>query len=90
VVSRSVRAARMPGSANLWLASVYVILSLLSQLVPLPGSGIGVNPPVAAWAVVIALSVGHVAMQATLAYRYLAVASEVPDQAPARARAARR
>lgn len=89
-VARSVRAARMPGSANLWLASIYVVASLLSILVPLPGSSIGVNPDVAAWAVVIVLSAGHVVMQATLAYRYLAVAPEVPDQAPPREPAARR
>jgi hypothetical protein len=89
-VARSVRAARMPGAANLWLASIYVVVSLLSILVPLPGSDIGVNPPVAAWAVVIALSVGHVVMQATLSYRYLAVATEVPEQPPPRERAARR
>jgi hypothetical protein len=89
-VARSVRAARMPGSANLWLASIYVVVALLSFLLPLPGSDIGAVPSVAAWAVVIALSVAHVVVQSTLAYRYLAVAAEVPDQPPARDRVARR
>jgi len=79
-LTRSVRAARMPGSANLWVAIIYILLSLVSLLAPVPGSTIGVTPSIAAWAVVIVLSVGHLIMQSTLAYRYLAVASEVPEQ----------
>lgn len=89
-LARSVRAARMPGSGNLWLAMIYAVLSLVSFLLPLPGSGVGVNASVAAWAVVMVLSLAHVVVQSTLAYRYLAVASEVPEQPPARERAARR
>ena len=38
---RSVRAARMPGSANLWLAIGYVLLALITVIAPLPGSQIG-------------------------------------------------
>lgn len=83
-LARSVRAARIPGSANLWLAIIYVVLALATFFVPLPGSDIGVNPSVAAWVVVIVLAAGHVVMQCTLAYRYLAVAADVPDQAPSR------
>jgi len=79
-LTRSVRSARMPGSANLWLAIIYVLASLVSLLAPLPGSTIGRTPSIAAWAVVIVLSVGHLVMQSTLAYRYLAVAPDVPDQ----------
>jgi hypothetical protein len=88
-LSRSVRAARLPGSANLWLAIIYVLVSLVSLLAPLPGSGIGVTPSLGAWAVVIVVSLGHVVMQSTLAYRYLAVEDEVPDRPPPR-QAARR
>lgn len=88
---RSVRAARMPGSANLWLAVGYVLISLVTLIAPLPGSAIGVTPSAAAWAVVIAINVMHVIVQSTLAYRYLAVAAQVPDQPVARApRAPRR
>jgi hypothetical protein len=88
---RSVRAARMPGSANLWLAVGYVLVSLVALIAPLPGSTIGVTPTVTAWAAAIAINVVHVIVQATLAYRYLAVAPEVleqpvPRQAPARRR----
>ncbi|MEP6757770.1 MAG: hypothetical protein ABJB55_01085 [Actinomycetota bacterium] len=87
---RSVRAARMPGSANLWLAVGYVLISLVTVIAPLPGSSIGVTPTVTAWAVVIAINVMHVIVQSTLAYRYLAVAPEVPDQPVARKAPARR
>lgn len=84
-LTRSVRSARQPGSANLWLAIIYILVSLVSLIAPLPGSTIGVTPLIAAWAVVIGLSVGHVVMQATLAYRYLMVATEVPEQPVRRA-----
>lgn len=73
---RSVRVARMPGSANLWLAVGYVLLSLVA----LVGSTIGVTPSIAAWAIAILINIMHVIMQSTLAYRYLVVAPEVPDQ----------
>jgi hypothetical protein len=89
-LTRSVRAARMPGSANLWLAIMYVLISVIPLLAPLPGSEIGVNPSLAAWVVAIVLSLVHLAMQATLSYRYLAVADEVPDKQPAREPAGRR
>ena len=87
---RSVRAARMPGSANLWVAVGYVMISLVTAIAPLPGSSIGVTPTVTAWAIVIAIKVMHVIVQSTLAYRYLAVAAEVPDQPGPRQPAVRR
>jgi len=87
---RSVRAARMPGSANLWLAVGYVMVSLIVLIAPLPGSTIGVTPPMSAWAAAIAINVVHVIVQATLAYRYLAVAPEIPEQPVARQAPARR
>ena len=87
---RSVRAARMPGSANLWLAVGYVLISLVVLIVPLPGSTIGVTPSIGAWAAVVVINVMHVIMQSTLAYRYLVVAPEVPDQPVARQAPARR
>jgi hypothetical protein len=79
-LTRSIRAARMPGSANLWLALGYVLLSLITLIAPVPGSTIGVTPAISAWAFVITASIGHVIMQSTLAYRYLVVAAEVADQ----------
>ena len=46
-MSRSVRAARMPGSGNLTLAAIYVVASIAILVVPgKPGSDLGVNPTV--------------------------------------------
>jgi hypothetical protein len=79
VLTRSVRTARMPGSANLWLAIGYVLVALVTLVAPLPGSTIGVTPTVTAWAVILLANIGHICMQSTLAYRYLVVAPEVPE-----------
>jgi hypothetical protein len=84
-MGRSVRAARMPGAGNLTLAAIYVFLSyVVLAVVPWPGSELGVNPTVAAWVVVLGMSLLHVVMQATVAFRYLSVADEVPDAATQR------
>jgi hypothetical protein len=80
--SKAVRAARMPGAGNLTFASVYAVAAIVLFFVPKPGSLLGVNPSFWAWLVVLATSVLHVAFQAAFAYRYLAVADEVPEPAP--------
>jgi hypothetical protein len=87
---RSVRAARMPGSANLWLAVGYVLVSAMLLVAPIPGSGIGITPSVSAWLVVIGWNLLSLIFQSTLVYRYLAVEQDVPEGPPARERAARR
>jgi hypothetical protein len=89
ILIRSVRASRMPGSANLWFAIGYVLLALISVVAPLPGSEIGVTPSISAWAACILVNLFGVLVQATLVYRYLVVAPEVPEQPPQRERAAR-
>ena len=89
ILIRSVRASRMPGSANLWFAIGYVLIALVSIVAPLPGSEIGVTPSISAWAACILVNLFGVLVQATLVYRYLAVAPEVPEQPPQRQRAAR-
>jgi hypothetical protein len=92
-LSRSIRAARMPGSANLWLAVAYVFLVYLwlalTQSQALPGATIDAVPSAGAWAAVILLNLAQVILQATFAYRYLAVADQVPEAPPRQARAAR-
>jgi hypothetical protein len=89
-MSRSVRAARMPGSGNLTLAAIYVVASIAILVVPgKPGSDLGVNPTVAAWVMVLVANLLHVVMQAMVAFRYLSVADEVPDAAPRRQAAPR-
>jgi hypothetical protein len=86
VLSRSVRAARMPGANNLTLAAIYAIPAFAILLAPLPGGAIGVNPSIAAWAISMGINVLQMAVVATFAYRYLCVAEDVPE-APERARA---
>ena len=89
-MSRSVRAARMPGSGNLTLAAIYVVASIAILVVPgKPGSDLGVNPTVSAWVMVLVANLLHVVMQAMVAYRYLSVADDVSDAAPRRQAAPR-
>jgi hypothetical protein len=87
---KAVRAARMPGSNNLLLAALYVVPSIAffsaTGLGALPGSTIDVNPSVGAWITAILINLLHMAVVATFAFRYLAVAGVVPDAAPARPR----
>jgi hypothetical protein len=84
-MGRSVRAARMPGAGNLTLAAIYVVASIALLVAPgKPGAELGVNPTVAAWVLVLVANLLQVAMQATVAFRYLSVADEVPDPAPKR------
>ena len=47
------------------------------------------TPSITAWAACILVNLFGVLVQATLVYRYLVVAPEVPEQPPQRARAAR-
>jgi hypothetical protein len=90
-LSRGIRAARMPGTGNLLMASLYLIPSLALLLSPgKPGSLLGVNPTVGAWILVLVANVAHLGFLGTFAFRYLCIADEVPDPPPRRARAARR
>ena len=86
---RSVRAARMPGSANLWLAVGYLFVCAILLAAPVAGSGIGITPSVGGWAIVILWNVISVIVQSTLVYRYLAVAPDVPEGPPVRRSATR-
>jgi len=92
-MSKSVRAARMPGSNNLLLAALYVVPSIAilsaTSLGALPGSTIDVNPSIGAWVTVILLNLLQAAVVATFAFRYLSVADVVPD-APVRPERSRR
>jgi hypothetical protein len=89
-MSKAVRAARMPGSNNLLLAAIYVVPSLAlfsaTSLGALPGSTIDVNPSIGAWVTMILINLLQMTIVATFAFRYLAVADDVPDAAAPRAR----
>ena len=84
-MSKAVRAARLPGSNNLTLAVLYAVPSFALLLAPLPGSLIGVNPPVGAWAASILINVLQMAAVAMFAFRYLAIGASVPDAPTPRA-----
>jgi hypothetical protein len=86
-MSRSIRAARMPGAGNLRFAALYSIPMLLVSVFPLPGGLIGVNPPVAAWLIAFSVNLLHVGLFSTFAFRFLSIAHAVPEAPPARARA---
>lgn len=89
-LSRSVRAARMPGAGNLSLAAVYVVASIAVLVAPgKPGSELGVNPTVAAWVLVLTVNLFHAVVQAALAFRYLSIADEVAEGPPQRGTAPR-
>lgn len=82
-MGRSVRAARMPGAGNLTLAAIYVVASVALLVAPgKPGSDLGVNPSAGAWAMVLAVNLAHVVVQAAIAFRYLSVADALPEVAP--------
>ncbi len=88
-LSKSVRAARLPGSNNLLFALLYVFGSLAIQVVLTTSYGrFDVNPAAQAWAWVLGVNLFHMCIYATLAFRYLAIADSVPD-APARGSRAR-
>jgi hypothetical protein len=81
-MSRSIRAGRMPGAGNLGFAVLYVIPTIALLVAPgKPGSDIGVNPTIAAWVFVLAISLLQISMLAAFSFRYLSIAHEVPDPA---------
>lgn len=81
-MGRSARAGRTPGAGNLTFAALYVLTAVAVLAVPKPGSLIGVNPSIAAWAIVFVAGLAHTVVIATLAFRYLSIADDVPDPAP--------
>jgi hypothetical protein len=88
-LSKSVRAARMPGTTNLAFASFYG-LAMFAVLFGSGGGKLGVNPSPQGWAVVLFVNFLQVAMMGAFAFRYLSVAEAVPDAAARKPRSARR
>ena len=88
-LSRSLRAARMPGTTNLAFAAFYG-LAMFAVLFGSGGGKLGVNPSPEGWAVVLFVNFLQVAMMGAFAFRYLSVADEVPDASARKPRGARR
>jgi hypothetical protein len=82
-LARSIRAARIPGTGNLLFAAIYVGVNVLAGALLLLGGRsvglLGVNPSAASWFAVLLVNLLQVALLATLAFRYLSIAEEVPD-----------
>ena len=77
----------MPGTTNLTVAGIYAIGSIAVFIASSRGP-LGVNPSPGGWALVLLANVLHVVMLATLAFRYLSIADEVPDAPAPKARGA--
>lgn len=90
-VQRAWRVARIPGSGNLSLATLYVVPSfaLFLSVPALPGGAFGVNPSVGAWILVLSVNLLHAAVAAAYAYRYLSIADAVPEATPQPSRSRR-
>jgi hypothetical protein len=88
-LGRAVRAGRLPGAGNLTFAAVYVLTSIAVLAVPKPGSLIGVNPAIGAWAIAMFAGLAHAVVVATLVFRYLSIADEVAEPAAKGARRGR-
>ena len=81
-MQRGIRTSRMPASGTLMVAVAYTIAMFAIDLAYLPSAGLRVTPSIAQWAGVIAIGYLNVAVAAMFAFRYLSVASVVPEPAP--------
>lgn len=81
-MQRSIRVARMPGSGNITVATLYAVPAFAVIAGYAFAGGIGVNPSAQQWAISIGVNLLHATAVAMFAFRYLAVAPFV-DEAPA-------
>ena len=82
VVRRSIRAARVPGSQNVYLAVLCVVTSIL--LAPLgPGVQlINASPGIAPWIWTILMNVVQLVFLAAYVYRYVYASAAIPNTPP--------
>ena len=79
IARKSIRAARIPGSQNVFLALIYTILALVILPVLIPGGQVvAVNPGVATWIGILLVSLFHVVFLAVYCHRYLYAEDEIP------------
>ena len=90
-MSRSIRAARIPGAGNLLMSAIYVLPAIAVLLYSgKPGTLLAVNPTAGQWVFVLIANLIHLVVLATFAFRYLSIADDVPDAPPPRSRSQRR
>jgi hypothetical protein len=88
---RSGRAAMLPGSRHLLFCGLYFFIALPVVVGLAPGGGeVTANPTLVGWIFVLAASVLHLAFMGGLAYRWIVVEPEVPDEPVQRRQAQRR
>jgi hypothetical protein len=77
---KTIRAARIPGSQNIFLALIYTVPSLLMLPVLIPsGQDIAANPSIGTWVGILLANVFHVVFLAVYCHRYLVAEAEIPD-----------
>jgi hypothetical protein len=77
---KTIRAARVPGSQNIFLALIYTVPALLMLPVLIPsGQGIAANPSVGTWIGILVANVFHVVFLGVYCHRYLVAEAEIPD-----------
>jgi len=80
-VRRSGRAAMLPGTRHILLCALYFFIALPVVVGLAPGgSQITANPTFAAWIFILAVNVVHLAFMAALAYRWIVVEPNVPEE----------
>lgn len=80
-IRRSGRAAMLPGSRHVLFCTLYFFIALPVVVGLAPGgSEITANPTLTGWIFILAANVLHLAFMAALAYRWIGVESEVPEE----------
>ncbi len=88
IARKSIRAARIPGSQNVFIALIYTILALVILPVLIPGGQeIAVNSSVPTWIGILLVNLFHVVFLAVYCHRYLYAEDDVPDPPEPRRRA---
>jgi hypothetical protein len=82
----SVRAARLPGSRHVGMVLLYFTLVFLVPAFVPTSSAFTINPSIATWAMVLAVTMLNFVVIGGFAYRYGVIEEDVPPPAPRRER----
>ncbi|MFL5798570.1 MAG: hypothetical protein ACJ77A_11640 [Actinomycetota bacterium] len=85
-MGRSSRAARLPGSRHVGMVLLYFTGAFLLPLLVPMSSAFTVNPTLATWTLVLAVTLFHLVSLGGFAYRYGVIEDDVPEAPPRRAR----
>jgi len=85
-MGQSIRAARLPGSRHVGMVLLYFTGAFLLPLLVPMSSAFTVNPSLAVWTSLLAVTLFHVVSLGGFAYRYGVIEDDVPEAPPRRAR----